>query len=278
MQNILHFKYIFLKAHLFFFPPISQILRNRGQTHRQTCTFQRWNLWIHHLQRKWHQRHHCVWAPEIPTWTPLWPRYCTGLCARTSELLAHFFFKSVSCFDWFLVFSCYPPSHPLAAPPLDIIHAGAPTETWCPHTTSWLLVPFSVSSTTQHWALVMLFFFLTNSFGILIYSCSSPQRVFSCACSIRTSRHPAQKSSHGGAGCPDSTTGPRCPKKGGSFNATTEQAACASSPALGSWYFPSAEGEHIHQYVNSTAIYINQNYPSFFFFRVFNYPERTNLL
>lgn len=70
-----------------------------------------------------------------------------------------------------------------------------------------------------------------------------------CTCfhSSWTSWPPSQKSSHGGAGCPDGAIGQHRPEEGKRINSASEQAASLSSPALQVGGFPGSEREHSHQ-------------------------------
>lgn len=86
------------------------------------------------------------------------------------------------------------------------------------------------------------------------FICSRSLLTVSFLHTIRASRHPSQKSSHGGAGRPDGTSGRRCPEKRRRFNASAGPAACPANPALGPRRCPGSEGEHAHRWVASALI------------------------
>lgn len=43
---------------------VSEVFWNRRAADWSTCATEGWDLWVHHLQGKWHQRYHCLWASE----------------------------------------------------------------------------------------------------------------------------------------------------------------------------------------------------------------------
>lgn len=53
---------------------ISEVLWHGGTPYGPTRTATGWGIWLHHLQRKWHQRHYCLWATETT------PRSSSGSC------------------------------------------------------------------------------------------------------------------------------------------------------------------------------------------------------
>lgn len=134
---------------------ISEVLWHGRATYRPARTAAGWGIWLHHLQRKWHQGHYCLRATEAA------PRSASGSCNRSGGIYSHLLHSfihdcvSMSLSDALLNF-IFIFSHLWAA---RLYHTAlrevtVPTGAWCHPITHSLPAPCSISSTRLHSAWV----------------------------------------------------------------------------------------------------------------------------
>lgn len=57
----------------------SALLRHGGPTHGPSHRTQRWDIWVHYIQRKWHQGPDGVWTSQTNMLSASGPRHCSGI-------------------------------------------------------------------------------------------------------------------------------------------------------------------------------------------------------